>query len=202
MGLMDQVKQAEGTIRRLIREEIADEPSIQNTQTEAFGKITSVGDDGSLGAKLNGDTTETVGLLNPKGIALAVDDEVLVRVRGHDRYVELKLGDVFKPARDKQVTATGSVEVARCESRTGGNYCVYVFLRVANATATTSATVTYTDVTGTSRSVAIAASLSRAVGAYTFAPLLVNVAPGSSIVVTGTTSIANNLYVSASFESK
>jgi hypothetical protein len=77
------------------------------------------------------------------------------------------------------------------------NYILYVYYRVESATTNLTLTLTWDDVGGSQTQNIIASATPTAVGSYAVAPLYFN-SDASTITLTGTASIANNAFFSAS----
>jgi hypothetical protein len=99
---------------------------------------------------------------------------------------------------DYQLTTTSPTNVVSFTPITQGNFIIYVFYRVANATTDVSLSINWTDITGSGTLILIPLATSIVVGSYPLPPVYINAITSGAITVSATTGTANNLYVSAS----
>jgi len=102
-------------------------------------------------------------------------------------------------ASNVQVTTTSQTTIATLTPATQGNYLVNIYYRVTTGTTTVTLIVTWTDSVGAQSSTPVNV-VATAVGSYLVAPIFIN-ATASAISVKATSSVANQLFVSANIQS-
>jgi hypothetical protein len=99
-------------------------------------------------------------------------------------------------ASDTQLTTTSSTNVINYTPASNGNYLVFIYYRITNATTTISLTATWTDNSG-SQTYTFLSTESQIVQSYAVLPLMVNANTGGNIIVAAQAGTANNIYISA-----
>lgn len=100
--------------------------------------------------------------------------------------------------KDVQLTTTSSTNVLSFTPTANGNFVVYIYYRVVTSTTNVTIQVTYTDGTGAQTNTLLNAQSSAVNNSYSCVPLSINATTATPIVVKATSSIANQVYVSAS----
>jgi hypothetical protein len=101
-------------------------------------------------------------------------------------------------ASNVQLTSTGATDVISITTGFAGNNVIYTSYRVVSGTTNVTLTLTYVDQTGSQTQTIVSAATPTPVGTYCEAPIYINTTNISSLKVTATASIANNVYVSSS----
>jgi len=95
-----------------------------------------------------------------------------------------------------ELTTTSATNLLSLTTTLNTNYMVMVYADVVTATTTTTIACTYTDAAG-AQTYYFLNGASKTTGAYSFAPLFINVTANSVITVTATAATANQVYVSS-----